>query len=323
MKSPPFQITTQATALMAKIERLLGQIDASTASRPAPSLRKQNRIRTIKDSLAIEGNTLSLEQVTAIFENKRVVGPRKEVLEVQNAIKAYEMASGWKPVLEKDFKKAHAVLMKGLLDPAGRYRNGSVGVLKNGKVSHVAPQAHQVPRLMSELFTFANKHGKQLSPLVASAVMHYEIEFIHPFDDGNGRVGRLWHHVFLRNYHPAFEVVPFESLIKSNQKKYYDVLERCDLAGESTLFVEFSLELLLEAVQSLFLSSPRRRLTQEERLENAKLHFKAKWFSRKDYQLLFPEASAPTMSRDLAAGVKSKQLVKRGKFNGTEYKFVP
>lgn len=320
-KAPPFQISAKVVEIIAKIERLLGQVDASTAARPAPMLRKQNRIRTIRDSLAIEGNTLSLEQVTAIFDNKRVIGPKKEILEVSNAISAYEEVSKWKASSEKDFRKAHSILMKSLLQHPGRYRAGSVGVLKGDKVSHIAPKAIQVPRLMEALFEFVEKEKKSLSPLIISAVVHYEIEFIHPFEDGNGRMGRLWHHVLLRNYHSAFEVVPFESLIKERQLDYYKVLEKCDRSGDSTLFIEFSLELLQTAVESLLSASPNRRLTMDERLEIARAEFKDAWFSRKDYLQLFPGVSTPTTSRDLAAAYKNKKLTKSGNLNKTKYRF--
>jgi Fic family protein len=319
--NPPFEITPAILSLIAKIERLLGQVDASTASRPEPRLRKQNRIRTIKDSLAIEGNTLSLEQVTAIFENKKVIGPKREILEVQNAIKAYEMASKWRVGSEQDFKKAHAALMKGLLPHPGAYRTVSVGIMKGSKVSHTAPQPARLPELMSHLFRFVGDRKNKLSPLILSAVTHYEIEFIHPFEDGNGRMGRLWSHVILSDYHPAFEVVMLESLIKENQKQYYQSLEACDQAGSSTEFVEFSLTLLIEGLEGLLETSPKRRLTMEERMERAREEFGARWFTRKDYMKLFSGVSGATASRDLAEATERHALVKKGDLRNTQYKF--
>jgi Fic family protein len=318
---PPFEITPEILTFVAEIERLLGKVDASTAARPEPRLRKQNRICTIKDSLAIEGNTLSLEQVTALFEKKRVVGPPKDILEVKNAIRAYELAANWRGSRELDFKKAHGELMQGLLARPGAYRTGSVGMLKGSKVSHLAPPHSRLPELMGKLFAFLSGQKNKLSPLILSAVAHYEIEFIHPFEDGNGRMGRLWSHVILRDYHPAFEVVPIESLIRENQAEYYHVLEKCDRAGSSTEFIEFSLKLLVEAVKGLLDAAPRRRLTVEERLERARDEFSGRWFTRKDYRQLFPGISGPTASRDLADGVKSKALAKQGKLNKTEYMF--
>lgn len=319
--APPFKITLSTLALISRIERLLGQVDASTAARPEPLLRKQNRIRTIRDSLAIEGNTLSLEHVTALFEKKRVIGPRKEILEVQNAIRAYEMAPKWKTGSEADFKKAHGVLMNGLLSRPGAYRSGAVGVMKGDHVAHVAPPSGRVPELMGKLFGYVGDRGIKLSPLILSAVAHYEIEFIHPFEDGNGRMGRLWAHVILSHYHPAFEVVLFEPLIKENHGEYYGVLEKCDQAGDSTAFVEFSLKLLVEGLAGLLEVAPRRRLTLEERLARARAEFGSRWFTRKDYRKLFPGISAPTASRDLAKALGSKALIKQGNLNGTKYKF--
>jgi Fic family protein len=318
---PPFEITPEVMALVARIERLLGQADASTAARPEPRLRKQNRIRTIKDSLAIEGNTLSLDQVSAIFDNKRVIGPAREILEVQNAIRAYEIASKWKAESEQDFRRAHGVLMKGLLANPGAYRSGAVAVLKGSKVSHVAPPAARLPELMGKLFQFVGDRKARLSPLVLSAVAHYEIEFIHPFEDGNGRMGRLWTHEILSDYHPAFEVVLFESLIKENQKEYYRVLEACDRSGSSTAFVEFSLNLLVEGVDALLAAAPRRRLTVEERLDRARAKFGARWFTRKEYMKLFAGASGPTASRDLAEAVEGLALSREGTLNKAKYKF--
>jgi Fic family protein len=319
--APPFEITPAILTLVAKIERLLGQVDASNAGRPEPRLRKQNRIRTIKDSLAIEGNTLSLEKVTALFEKKRVIGPRREILEVQNAIQAYEMASKWKPEREQDFKKAHAVLMQGLLPCPGAYRSVSVGIMKGSKVSHTAPQAARLPELMGQLFRFVGDQRTKLSPLILSAVAHYEIEFIHPFEDGNGRMGRLWAHLILNNYHPAFDLVPLESLIKESQQEYYRALEASDRAGSSTEFVEFSLKLLAEGVEQLLEASPKRRFTAEERLERAREEFGSRWFTRKDYLKLFPGISGPTASRDLAGALAEKLTESSGYLNKTKYKF--
>lgn len=318
---PPFEITPAALILVARIERLLGQVDASFARRVEPRLRKENRIRTIKDSLAIEGNTLSLDQVTALFENKRVLGPKREIVEVQNAIRAYERAARWKATRERDFKQAHGFLMKDLLKRAGTYRTGAVGVLKDTKVSHVAPPASLLPELMGKLFHFLGDRKVKHSPLILSAVAHYEIEFIHPFEDGNGRIGRLWAHVILVHYHPVFEAVLFESLIKERQKEYYRVLEACDRAGDATQFVEFSLGLIVDGVERLLATSPKRRLTVEERMEKARNEFGARWFSRKDYLGLFAGISGPTASRDLAYAVRKKFLATKGRLNAAIYIF--
>lgn len=318
---PPFEITPTILGLVAKIERLLGQVETTAATRPEPKLRRQNRIRTIKDSLAIEGNTLSLEQVTALFENKRVIGSKREILEVKNAIRAYELAPKWLPGNEANFRQAHATLMKDLIPRPGSYRASAVGIIKGNKVAHVAPKSDRVPSLMADLFRYLNHAKDHLSPLVLSAVAHYEIEFIHPFEDGNGRVGRLWQHVILRRYHPTFEIVPFESLIKERQVAYYKALEDSDKAGNSTEFIRFTLKILAQALCELISQSPSRRLTSLERLEQAKGVFTSKWFSRKKYFDLFPSISAPTASRDLARATDAGLLTRREKLNKTVYRF--
>ncbi len=210
--------------------------------------------------------------------------------------------------------------MKGLLPRPGAYRSVSVGIMKGAKVSHTAPQPARLPELMGQLFRFVDEHRK-LSPLILSSVAHYEIEFIHPFEDGNGRMGRLWAHVILSGYHPAFEVVLFESLIKENQKEYYAALEACDRAGNSTEFVEFSLKLLVEGVEGLLEASPKRRLTMEERLSRAREEFGSRWFTRKDYMKLFPGVSGATASRDLIEGFKQSRLKREGELSKARYKF--
>lgn len=317
---PPFKVTTRVIRMIADIERMLGQIDISSLVRQEPQLRRQNRVRSIADSLAIEGNSLSLEQTTAIFDNKRVIGPKAEILEIQNAIKAYAKASAWKAHVEKDFKSAHAILMTGLLPTAGKYRPGAVGIIKGSKVSHVAPGAKQLPILMANLFRFAAKI-RDTHPLILGAVVHYEIEFIHPFEDGNGRIGRLWQHVILRNYHPFFAHVPFESFIRQRQKDYYATLEKCDKTGDCTLFVEFSLQTLIAALKEQISFIPRRRSTSDERLRTARETLAKRWFNRKDYSALFPDISLPTASRDLVGAVTHKLMRKKGEKNQTKYQF--
>jgi len=320
-KYPPFHVTPRIMRMVSDVERMLGMVDVSTLVRQEPMLRRQNRVRSVKDSLAIEGNTLSLEQATAIFDNRRVIGPKNEILEIQNAIAAYAAADKWRSENEKDFKAAHGVLMAGLIRSAGKYRPGAIGILKGERVSHIAPPAKQLPQLMQKLFAFARKSGT-LHPLIYGAVMHYEIEFIHPFEDGNGRIGRLWQHLILREYHSFFETVPFESVIRAKQKKYYQVLEKCDRKGDATEFVEFSLQTIAIALKETILITPRRRSTTAERISYARTVFVRQSFSRKDYTGLFPDISLPTASRDLAYGVARKILRSAGEKNQTRYKYL-
>lgn len=317
--SPPFRITPRGLRLAAEVERLLGQVDLSTLVRQEPMLRRQNRVRSVKDSLAIEGNSLSLDQATAVFDKRRVVGPKNEIIEIQNAIAAYAAASRWRSTREKDFKSAHALMMANLVASAGKYRAGAIGIMKGDRVSHVAPPAKQLPILMANLFRFAAK-SRDIHPLFLAAVMHYEIEFIHPFEDGNGRMGRLWQHLVLREYHPFFETVPFESVIKAKQKQYYKVLETCDRKGDATEFVEFTIETTAIALKETMFVTPHRRSTISERLSYARTVL-GKNFSRKEYNLLFADISLPTASRDLAEGIRQKLLTSKGEKNQTRYRF--
>ncbi|MFO1469499.1 MAG: Fic family protein [Turneriella sp.] len=236
---PPFSLTPKALRLVSEIERLLGQVDLSSMVRQEPILRRQNRVRSVKDSLAIEGNSLSLDQATAIFDKKRVVGPKNEIRAIQNAIEAYATAGKWRSTSEKDFKKAHGIMMAGLLASAGKYRAGAVDIMKGDRISHIAPGAKQLPQLMGRLFAYA-VHNRELHPLVMAAVLHYEIEYIHPFEDGNGRMGRLWQHLVLREYHRFFEIA--SSLNRSSRQNSRSNTIRCssDAKGDSTEFQEFA-----------------------------------------------------------------------------------
>ncbi len=197
---PPIEVTPQCIRLLTDIERQLGRYEGLHHPRPAPLLRKSLRVKTLQGIVAIEGNALTEEQVTAVLEGKRVVGPRRDILEVQNALTAYERLANWKPGRRDDFLKAHGVLMAGLLERAGRWRTGGVGVMKGKKVIHIAPPTGRVPYLLKDLLDFFAT-DTETHAAIKVAVVHYELEFIHPFEDGNGRMGRLWHTLILSHYH--------------------------------------------------------------------------------------------------------------------------
>lgn len=203
--------------MIGRIERLLGRYEGLHSPRPLPRLRRSCRVRTIRDSLAIEGNTLSLEQATTVLEGKRIAAPVRDILELKNANGVYERLPSWNPFSVADFRKAHGSLLHGLIDSAGRWRSSGVGIAKGEQIAHVAPPAERVNGLMRDLLKFARSDSHPL--LARAAVIHYEIEFIHPFEDGNGRMGRLWHTLLLYHYHPAFEFVPIESLIRERQQE--------------------------------------------------------------------------------------------------------
>ncbi len=306
--------------LCTEIAKLLGQLEGFHVTKPEPKLRRSNRVRTIQASLSIEGNTLALEQVTAILDGKRVIGSKREILEVQNAIAAYDQISRFSPHSAKSLKLAHALLMKGLVEDAGKWRTRNVGVLQDDKVAHVAPQAKRVAELMDQLFAFV-KEEKETHPLILSAVFHYELEFIHPFSDGNGRIGRLWQTTLLSKFHPLFEFTPIESVIRKRQQAYYRALGLADKAGEASPFIEFSLETILEALEELRGDIRPEPILVKDRLEIAKEHFQQSSFSRKDYLAIFKTISTATGSRDLSHGVVSRALEKVGEKSQARYRF--
>lgn len=312
---PPYLITAQILQLTTAISEKLGAIQARFLNKPTTTLRKQNRIKTIHSSLKIEGNTLSMEQITALLENKRVVAPKKDVLEVLNAISVYEGLHDYDYTSEKSFLKAHEILMDNLLPYAGKYRKQSVGIVKGNEVAHVAPPFENVAFLMKDLFEYI-KNTTDI-PLIKSCVFHYEMEFIHPFMDGNGRMGRLWQTLILMKKYPVFEFLPFETLISKNQEAYYHALAQSDALGASTPFIEYMLEIIDTSLSEL-LDYNNRTLTDVDRLHYF-IALNKNRFSRKDYMTVFKDISTATASRDLKKGVEIKLFKKMGEGNKTEY----
>lgn len=317
---PPFQITGHILEEISKIERLLGRLESLEHPRPQPQLRKSNRVRTVQGSLSIEGKTLSEEQVTALIEGKKVTGKPGEIQEVLNAIEVYEKMGEFNPLSSRSILKAHRMMMSRLLDSAGKWRSGNVGIFKGSGVSHMAPPASNVPELMKSLFQFLKEDKNHA--LIKSSLFHYELEFIHPFEDGNGRIGRFWHSLLLTHYHPVFEFTPVESLIKAHQQHYYEVLGMSDKAGDSTSFVEFSLEMVRQALDGFVDAIRPQPPSANTRLQSARDHFENRQFSRKEYLKLFKTISTATASRDLAAGVEAGELLREGEKALTVYRFV-
>ncbi|UJP66896.1 Fic family protein [Mongoliitalea daihaiensis] len=312
---PPYDLTPAILKLITSISEKIGAVNAKLIVSQNPKLRKQNQIKTIHSSLSIEGNTLSEDQITAIIENKRVVGPEKDILEVLNALEAYKNLKQWKSSSEKDFLKAHKMLMNKLIEVPGRYRAKGVGIVKGSNVEHLAPPASNVPFLMKELFTYLK--DKSELPLIKSCVFHYEMEFIHPFMDGNGRMGRLWQTVILMENYPLFEFLPFESLIAKNQKEYYQALSASDKEGKSTQFIKYMLLLIQQSLDEL-LESDTKKLDGTERLE-VFLEQSSDMFSRKEYMKFHKEISSATASRDLKNGVALGFVTKSGDKKTTLY----
>ncbi|MDN5421978.1 MAG: Fic family protein [Chryseobacterium sp.] len=316
---PPYTITDKILSLVASISEKIGEINAHHLYKPATELRKKNLIKTIQSSLEIEGNTLTEEQITALLENKRIIAPLKDIQEVHNAIEVYERLKQFNPNSLKDLEKAHAILMKDLIDKAGKLRTSNVGIVKGSKVEHIAPSGTMVKGLMNDLFQYLKIDPELV--LIKSCVFHYEFEFIHPFLDGNGRMGRLWQTLILMQQYPVFEYLPVESLIKKNQKEYYSKLSESDKKGNSTPFVEFMMGIILEALQQV-LQSQNTNLNTKERILIFKEKMKSERFSRKDYLQHFKNISAPTASRDLKWAVEQGILEKYGEQRLTEYQFI-
>ena len=246
MYIPPFTITDEITSLIADIAELVGHLTAMADHMPAPHLRKENRIKTIQSSLAIENNSLTVDQVTAIVEGKRVLGPPNEIQEVRNALDAYELLLELNPYKEKDLLKAHRLMMTDLVNENGRYRQGGVGVFDGQKCIHMAPPAQRVPTLMADLLGWVKQ--TKVHPLVSSCVFHYEFEFIHPFADGNGRMGRMWQTLLLMQWKPIFAWIPVETIVKEHQQEYYAAIAKSDSEANSTAFITFMLQCLKQAL---------------------------------------------------------------------------
>lgn len=237
---PPFSITPKILRLLGQVSEQLGRIAEREHQARVLMLRRVNRMRTIQGSLAIEGNSLNLSQMTAVLEGKPVIAPPREVQEVKNALAVYERFERYDPHSEADLLDTHHLLMAGLTEEIGRYRSGGVGIISGNSVVHVAPPATQVPRLMAQLFAWLNT--TEHPALIAGAVFHYEFEFIHPFADGNGRMGRLWQSLILARWNPLFANLPVESLVHASQSGYYQAIAESTQATDCAPFVEFMLE---------------------------------------------------------------------------------
>ena len=240
-------MTDRITNLVAEISEQIGRIRVLSHDNLNPHLRKENRIRTIHSSLAIEHNSLSLEQVKAIVDGRHILGNPNEIREVKNAYDAYEMMLSLNPYSAKDLLKAHRMMMEGLIPENGKFRSGGVGVFDGNVVVHMAPPARLVPGEIDELFAWYR--SSEIHPLIRSAIFHYEFEFIHPFADGNGRMGRMWHSLLLGKWNELFYWLPIEELIRSRQQEYYEALGKSDKEADSSAFVELMLEIILDTLK--------------------------------------------------------------------------
>ena len=247
---PPYEITDEMLELVSEIMENLGKLSGVNELEKLPRLRRVSRIKSIHSSLAIENNTLSIEQVTDVINGKRVLAPQKDIKEVHNAFNAYEKLSEINPYSIDDLLKIHGIMMNGLVKEAGMLRSGQVGVYnQNGKVVHLAPPADFVPQQLGQLFDWVKNSNANM--LIKSSVFHYEFEFIHPFNDGNGRTGRLWQTALLASWKPIFAWIPIESIIKDNQEDYYNAITLSTSQGKSNIFIEFMLDVINKAIKDI------------------------------------------------------------------------
>ncbi len=312
-KKPPFEITEAALSDVMEISELVGKISSTQNLSTSPILRRQNRIRTIYSSLAIEQNTLSLEQVTAVLSGKRVLAPPKDIAEVKNAYEIYDNLAELNPYSLDDLLLAHRTMMQGLVREAGEFRSRPVGVVDSkGNVLHFGTLPQYVPSLMEELVQWTESSPFPL--LIKSCVFHYEFEVIHPFADGNGRIGRLWHTLLLSKWNPLFAWLPIESIIHDHQPEYYAAINQSNAQGEGTAFIEFMLGIIKEALQEAISTQPTEKSTVQSKEEMrwtkiADFLRTNSTIQNSDVQNLLDVSSA-TASRILNALTKEGKLIK-------------
>lgn len=312
-KKPPFEITEAALSDVMEISELVGKISSTQNLSTSPILRRQNRIRTIYSSLAIEQSTLSLEQVTAVLSGKRVLAPPKDIAEVKNAYEIYDHLAELNPYSIDDLLLAHRTMMQGLVHEAGEFRSRPVGVVDNqGNVLHFGTLPQYVPYLMEELVQWTESSPFPL--LIKSCVFHYEFEVIHPFADGNGRIGRLWHTLLLSKWNPLFAWLPIESIIHDHQVEYYAAINQSNAQGEGTAFIEFMLGIIKEALQEAIDEQPAEKPSMQSKEE-------LRWEKIADFLRTnstiqnsdvqnFLDVSSATASRILNALTKEGKLIK-------------
>lgn len=324
-KKPPFEITNTMIHEIAEIAELVGKLTSTNQLSANPTLRRTNRIRTIHGSLSIEQNTLSLEQVTAVLNGKQVLAPPKDIAEVKNAYEIYERLEELDPYSVDDLLTAHGIMTRGLVDESGVFRSKPVGVVdQEGHVLHFGTLPQYVPNLVMELLDWVKNSDVHM--LIRSCVFHYEFELIHPFANGNGRVGRLWHTLLLSKWNPAFAWLPVESIIHDRQQEYYEAINASNNAGESTVFIEF----MLSAIKASLMDAIN---TSDEMSDGAMDKATVRWrqiekflethefIMNADVRALCG-VSAATANRVLAGLTAERKLVKYSRNGHWAYKLV-
>ena len=310
-RKPPFEITNAILDEIAEIAELVGHMNATLGLSTNPTLRRANRIRTIYSSLAIEQNTLTLEQVTAVLNGKRVIAPPKDITEVKNAYEIYENMDSLNPYSMGDLLCAHGVMTRGLVEESGCFRSRPVGVVdKQGNILHFGTLPDYVPKLITELLEWVRDSDFHM--LIKSCVFHYELELIHPFADGNGRIGRLWHTLLLTQWKPMFAWLPVESIIHDRQDEYYQVINRSNNEAESTVFIEFMLSAIKEAlIEAVQVSNAEGVSTEKQRWSQIECFLKKNGtISNSDVREMLG-VSAATANRILARFVEEDKIQKK------------
>lgn len=312
-KNPPFEITGEMLSEVIAISELATKAAMSDLKSPDPILRRTNRIRSVYSSLAIEQNTLTLDQVTAVLAGKRVIAPPKDIEEVRNAFEIYEHMDRLNPYSIDSLLLAHGILTRGLVEESGMFRSRPVGVVdKTGRVLHFGTLPAYVPDLVEKLLDWTET--SDLPMLIKSCVFHYELELIHPFADGNGRIGRLWHTLLLSQWNPIFAWLPVESMIHNHQEEYYAAINHSNAAGESTVFISFMLAMIREALEEAVSTLPSEGTKAERRWNAIETFLKRRGCIQSlDVQKMFGVSPA-TASRILGGFCKDGLLekVRRG-----------
>ena len=316
-QKPPFEITNQIISDVAEIAELMGKFSVTNQLSTNPTLRRSNRIRTIHGSLAIEQNTLSLEQVTAVLDGKQVLAPPKDIAEVKNAYEIYERLDQLDPYSVDDLLTAHGILTRGLVEESGQFRSRPVGVVdRQGNILHFGTLPQYVPDLVMELLEWVKT--SQVHMLIRSCVFHYELELIHPFADGNGRVGRLWHTLLLSRWNPVFAWLPVESIIHDRQQEYYAAINASNEAGESTVFIEFMLSAIKASItETMEVSDEMMDEMSDGKMDKATQRWKKIEAYLKNHDYIMNAdvrelcgVSSATANRILATLVENKKLKK-------------
>ena len=268
VNKPPFEISEKALNLVTLITEKLTKFELNVNKRKNLFLRKISKIKSVNSSCAIEANTLTEDEIISVINGKMVLASQNEIDEVLNAYNAYDNINIYDPYSVESFLKAHSILTTNLIDESGKFRSSDVGVIDGTKVVHLGARPEFVPKLVEELFTWAKT--SDLNPLIKSSVIHFEIEFIHPFNDGNGRIGRLWQSLILYKYNKIFEYLPVETLVFENQEQYYDALSKSERDASSTVFIEYMLNMILKTIEKFETSSSLSRIKDEYVIELSK-----------------------------------------------------